>query len=303
MSLVPYRHDLIAARMRIAREHQYAPMCSTEYAVVGYGLPILVVHGSGGGIDQSLLMAADLVRHGYRVIAPSRFGYLGTPLPNEDASSQAQADAFACLLDHLKIDRVAVIGASAGAPSSMQMAIRHPERVSALVLLVPATFMPNAEGAGASAPPGLATILVTVMRWDYPFWVATKVMRKILVRHVLATPPELLDAVDADERQRVENFLDFVMPVSERRVGLVNDGIVTTNLSRFALEQVRAPTLVISAQDDLYGTYERARYTAGEIPGARFVGYPSGGHLLVGHQKQVTNELLTHLGKAIARPP
>ena len=52
---------------------------------------------------------------------------------------------------------------------------------------------------------------------------------------------------------------------------------------------------VISAADDLYGTFDGARYTAAHIPSARFVGYPSGGHLWVGHQKAVTSEMVAFL--------
>jgi len=56
-----------------------------------------------------------------------------------DASPAAQADAHACLLDALNIIKVAVVGVSAGAPSSMQFALRYPERISSLVLIVPGT--------------------------------------------------------------------------------------------------------------------------------------------------------------------
>jgi hypothetical protein len=54
--------------------------------------------------------------------------------------------------------------------------------------------------------------------------------------------------------------------------------------------------LAISLVDDLYGTYESARYTAEHIPGARFVGYPSGGHVWVGHQEEIVSEILGFLG-------
>ena len=37
------------------------------------------------------------------------------------------------------------------------------------------------------------------------------------------------------------------------------------------------------------------QYQAAHIPGARFVGYPSGGHLLVGHQEAVTSEIVAFL--------
>jgi predicted alpha/beta hydrolase family esterase len=46
----------------------------------------------------------------------------------------------------------------------------------------------------------------------------------------------------------------------------------------------------VSAKDDGYRTYEGARYSAEHIPGARFLGYDDGGHLLVGHQQEVFAE-------------
>ncbi len=56
----------------------------------------------------------------------SRFGYLRTPMP-ADASAAAQTDAHMCLLDALGIRQAAIMGGSAGAPSALQMAIRHPD--------------------------------------------------------------------------------------------------------------------------------------------------------------------------------
>jgi hypothetical protein len=65
--------------------------------------------------------------------------------------------------------------------------------------------------------------------------------------------------------------------------------------------RLHLPTLAISCADDLYGTYDGARYTADHIPGARFVGDPSGGHLWVGHQHDVTKDITQFL-KETARP-
>lgn len=50
-----------------------------EYAVVGHGTPVLVLHGSPGGIDAAALMARILPRDGVAAILLSRPGYLGTP--------------------------------------------------------------------------------------------------------------------------------------------------------------------------------------------------------------------------------
>ncbi len=90
-----------------------------EYQEAGAGVPLLAVHGSGGGHDQGMAFAGALAQHGIQVIAMSRYGYLRTPM-RADASAAAQADAHVCLLDALGIGRAAVMGGSAGAPSALQ---------------------------------------------------------------------------------------------------------------------------------------------------------------------------------------
>src|SRR5262245_37795360 len=102
-----------------------------EYAEAGSGPAVLVVHGAGGGFDQGMEFAEPIATAGFRVVAMSRFGYLRTAMP-VDASPAAQADAHLALMDALGIDRAVVIGASPGAPSAMQFALRHPDRCQAL---------------------------------------------------------------------------------------------------------------------------------------------------------------------------
>ena len=145
-----YLNDMTAARERIstAQVINTAGHGPIQYADIGHGTPVLVIHGAGGGFDQGLFTAkgalGDDMTDSYRIVAPSRFGYLGTPMPSDgDASPAAAADAHAALLDALGIhDKVVVIGASAGALSSMQFAIKYPDRVSALVLEVPDSWKP-----------------------------------------------------------------------------------------------------------------------------------------------------------------
>ncbi len=94
-----YQRDIQTARARVSSGSQIAQTACVpiEYAVVGEGAPVLVVHGAGGGFDQGLDFGLPLTRQGFRVIAMSRFGYLRTPLPDE-AAPVAQAEAHACLL-------------------------------------------------------------------------------------------------------------------------------------------------------------------------------------------------------------
>jgi pimeloyl-ACP methyl ester carboxylesterase len=300
-----YQRDVQQARDRVSRGSRIAhTACGLiEYGIAGEGPPVLVVHGAGGGFDQGLDFSTPLVASGFRIIAMSRFGYLRTPLP-EDASPAAQADAHACLLDTLGIERVAIIGASAGAPSSLQFALRHPGRITALVLLVPATYVPRPEGAPpVRTPPGLQFLLDTALRSDFLFWTAGHLAREMVIGTILATPPTVVRDADPDEQARVQQMLDHIPPVSQRRLGLLNEAAVIPSLQRYELERIHVPTLAISVADDLFGTYDAARYTAGQIPDARFVGYSSGGHLWVGHQQEVTNEIIRFMKESITGRP
>ena len=294
-----YRRDMDEALERISVGSRIAqtPCGPIEYASAGEGEPVLIVHGAGGGIDQGMDAAKGLAAAGFRVIAMSRFGYLRTPLP-ADASPAAQADAHACLLDALGIKRAAIIGASAGAPSSMQFALRHPERCSALVLLVPAAYVPRPGGAPSlKTPEWTELVFDTALRWDFLYWASIRLAHTTLVGAMLATPPDVLEKADADEQARAAQMLEHTLPVSARRLGLVNDAQVTLTLPRYELERIRAPTLAISVADDRFGTYDAARYTADQIPGARFLGYPTGGHVWVGHHKEIMGEIAAFLAR------
>ena len=263
-----------------------------EYQAAGEGMPLLMIHGSGGGHDQGMAWARPLVLHGVRVIAMSRFGYLRTPRP-ADASPEAQADAHVCLLDALGIGKAAVMGVSAGGPSALQAAIRHPDRVSALVLVVPITYKPGT--VADSAPPVSDTkdaLLLRLLGSDFLFWTGLHLARDPMVRHVLATPPERVAAATEKERARVDDLADRILPVSTRAAGLRDDTRLGKSLGPYALESIRVPTLVVSARDDGFGTFAGAQYTASRIPGAKFVGFDEGGHLLVGHDEAVRNEIV-----------
>jgi pimeloyl-ACP methyl ester carboxylesterase len=299
-----YRRDIHRARERISAGSRIVdtPCGPIEYGFAGDGPPVLVVHGAGGGFDQGLEIADPLVRNGFRVIAMSRFGYLRTPLP-VDASPAAQADAHACLLDALGIQRVAVVGASAGAPSSMQFALRYPERTAVVVLLVPAAYPLHIEQRpGGAVPPRTSTaaklLFDTALKSDFLFWVAPKIARNAMLQAILGTPPSVLQNASAEERARIAQVLDHIQPLSMRRLGLLNDVSIVRSLPRYELERIAAPTLIVGMADCLYGTHSGARYSAEHIPRARFMSYPTGGHLWAGHQNEVMAEIAGFLRNA-----
>lgn len=269
-----------------------------EAQQAGAGHALLMVHGSGGGHDQGMDWARPLTREGMRVIAMSRFSYLRTPRP-ADASPEAQADAHVCLLDALGIGKAAVVGVSAGAASALHMALRHPGRISALVLVVPIAWKPGS--VVDSAPPvsdDKDAWLLRLLGSDFLYWAGLRVARDPVFRHVLATPPELIHAASPQEQARVNAMAERVLPVSQRASGLRDDTRLGKRLGPAALETIQVPTLVISARDDGFGTYAGAEYTASRIPGARFIGYDDGGHLLVGHDEAVRDAIVGWLRSA-----
>ena len=294
--LIGWRFDSVVRRARahaalgsVLLQTHCGPI---EYQEAGVGVPLLAVHGSGGGHDQGMAFASALTKQGIRVIAVSRFGYLRTPMPAE-ASADAQADAHVCLLDALGIRQAAVIGGSAGAPSALQMAIRHPDRVTALVLLVPIAYKPPAHADSAPPMPArVENLMVRLISSDFLFWAARHVARDQVVKLVLATPPELLTTASPQEQARVTAMLDNILPVSARAEGLRSDTAVGKHLAPAPLESIHVPTLIVSARDDRYGTYASAEYTASRIAGAKFVGFDRGGHTWVGHDDEVMAEIV-----------
>jgi 2-hydroxy-6-oxonona-2,4-dienedioate hydrolase len=291
-----YVADLESAYKRVGTGSEIAqtPCGPVEYAALGNGPAVLMVHGAGGGFDQGLEFASPLAQQGYRVIAVSRFGYLRTPLP-ADASPEAQADAHACLLDALKIERAAIVGLSAGAPSSLQFALRHPARAQALALLVPLAYAPWSNVPPAPPSAVARFMYVRAVKFDFLYWLVMRLAPGVVVKTILGTPPQVLAQASADEKQRVQRLMEEIMPLSRRQAGLLNDAAVAQNLGPYELERIATRTLAVSVADDLYGTYGSARYTAARIPGARFIGYSSGGHMAVGHHRAVLSELSAFL--------
>ncbi len=295
-----YRKDIEAARERIETGGQVidSPHGPIEFAERGDGPAVLLIHGAGGGFDQGLDLGRAFVGDNNRVIAPSRFGYLGTPLP-DDASAEAQADAHLRLLDALQLDSVPVIAVSAGAPSAMQLCLKHPERCSVLVLIVPMAYVP--ERAAARVPSRFfGRVLNAITASDFLFWTATKVAHSTLLKTILGTPVQDYRSATTDERRSADAMLRSILPIRRRAAGIWNDAGVSSNLTRYQLEDVRVPTLVISAKDDLYGTYESGAYTAGQIHDGKLVAFPTGGHLLLGHDAEVRSQVASFLKECLS---
>jgi len=105
-----------------------------EYATEGEGPVVIAIHGGPGGFDQGLGIGKLFSKNGYRVIAPSRPGYLQTEL-KADPGIEDQAECIAALMDRLEIPDAIIVGASAGGIAAYAFAQQYPERTNALITI------------------------------------------------------------------------------------------------------------------------------------------------------------------------
>jgi pimeloyl-ACP methyl ester carboxylesterase len=273
LAIARYRRDLRRDYERLARFEPSVidtPFGRVEYAQAGDGPPVLVVHGVFGGFDFGVGVGRVNVPAGHRIISPSRFGFFGSPLPR-DPSPAAQADAFAVLLDHLEIDELAVAAFSAGSSSAVQLALRHPERVSRLVLISPNAPHPEP----LPKPPRL---LAPILFSQPVFW-AMRLLARSRLEGMSGTPAGFVP--DQRERAALQEIVDGLFPVGPRAPGTIYDGYIgNLDIADYPFESLPVPTLVVAAEDDTLAPYEDSRAMAERIPGARFVSVRRGGHTL-----------------------
>ncbi len=294
-----YLGDMSRIRSRVAAGSRIVETAlgPVEIAERGEGPPVLLLHGAGGGYDQALFLAEVYAGGtGHRWIAISRMGYLRAPLP-QDASTAAQADLCAALLDALGIARADVLAMSGGVPPALQFAARHPQRTGALVLLSSAPWTPmTAEAQDLPMP---AWAYQALFSSDLPTWLMMHLWPAALEAAFDVTPARRA-AMDAEDRAAVDRLVATFLPLRPRLAGLANEGAAIDPSARYDPAAIRAPTLVIHARDDGINPYPIGEATAAAIPGARLLTLGSGGHLLLGHLPQIRSEVQAFLGAAPA---
>jgi pimeloyl-ACP methyl ester carboxylesterase len=264
-----------------------------EFVDEGSGVPLLISHGVLGGHDNIRDLADLWVGPDYRAIGPSRFGYLGSTLPDK-ATPADQADSYAALLDHLNLERVIALGFSAGGPAAIQLALRHRTRLHGLIL-------------GSSYLPGMANPLPRVLHpavratvGSERGWWLLKTLRPALLARIMGVPKGWDTSKDAD-------FLairEALFPIRPKKHGVAFDALVSEPASnQFPLEDIRIPTLLIHAADDRLAPYEHVQPALARIPDARLVTIPAGGDLFLQHAHQVRAASTAFIGKVVATPP
>ena len=272
-----YRRELERGRATLNAVERHVittPWGQVEYAEEGAGAPVLVVHGLYEHCVRGLLSVRGLIP-GRRAIAPSRFGYLGSSLP-PNASVADQAETFVALLDALGIDRIDVIAFSAGTTSALQLALRHPERVKHLAVLV--GNLPGSPTAVVqpSWAKGIDRQLV--------MWALKTIAPSTTARLAAAVPKTFV--MTSEHVRFVAEFIDSLFPMSPD--GYNFDLYVSNaDVNTYPLEAIRVPTLIIHTKDDQLASHQASQRAADRIPGARFVSLESGGHLMLGQDKNL----------------
>lgn len=281
-----YLRELEAARDRLAQvdaqsiDTGFGPV---EYIDSGDGPCLLVSHGIFHGCDGGQRAARDVVK-GHRVLAPSRFGYLGSSMPANPAAAD-QADAYAALLDHLGIEKAHVMGISAGTSAAVQMALRHPDRLHSIVI-----SSGNWPGSPTSdAPPSWARMFYN----DQAMWLLKK-LAPSMVANLMGVPKGF--PKDDDQAAYVDEMVNSIFPLKPRYEGAVFDAFTSNpEINDYPLEQIGIPCLVIHSKDDPLASFDAAEGASARIPGATLVGLESGGHLALGQTETVRGTLTTFL--------
>lgn len=240
-----------------------------EYVLKGdEGPVVLFLHGSPGGYDQSFPSWP-----GYRLLAPSRPGYLRTPI-DVGTAPEEQADAYALLLDELNIREVIVLGASGGGPSAIHFAAAYPERTRALILMEAVTqSLPN-DGSISS-----------LNRSDFLYWATMKMMLALQgaegLSAMLIPDPANRERVlsDPSKLERLENLVWTQWPGSLRVTGWENDLRQINDLS-LPIDKVSVPTLLIHGTADAAVPFTYSETLVARMPNAKLHAITGADHMM-----------------------
>lgn len=256
-----------------------------EYAIRGEGPVLVAVHGGPGGYDQGLLLAECFRKNGFKIVALSRPGYLRTPLEC-GASKEGQAGAVAALIDALGLVRPAVVGASAGGPSSYLLAQLYPDKVGALLEIdsVCQRYTKGQELNKAEEMIYLSKTGLWLMDFFMRHFPATMV-KGFLETESTLEKHELGERVKEVLKDPVK--LAFVQEMSKtmlneyelRKAGVMNDLEQLASIDQLPLGNISCPALIMHGDADADVRPADAEYAHGAIKGSELYWIKGGSHI------------------------
>ena len=291
-----YRQETqaLASRLIAGSQLMDTPYGPVEYGQAGAGPTVILSHGSVGGYDQGLWLAG-LLGSGFHYLAPSRFGYLRTPVP-PDPSPEAQAAQYAALLDALQVERACVLGLSAGGPSALQFALCYPDRCACLVMLSAMSYRLTAM------PWFFKAVFFGLMRSNFLPWLAFRLNPAAIYRSN-GVGRALFSQIsrDPEKMKFLQELAATNMLPALRRAGIMNDWLQSSQMPPYPLARINVPTLVVHAVNDPIVAFEAGRFSAAQIPGAHMLEVEDGGHFCcVTHREKVVPAIIRFLNTSVS---
>lgn len=260
----------------------YGPV---EYAIRGEGPVVLIAHGGPGGYDQALVLGELFRKNGFKIIAPSRPGYLGTPL-QFGKTAEGQGDFMDALLDTLKIPAAIMVGASGGGPASYQLAQRHPEKVKALLVIDGISMnytkvddINKIEEWMYLSKPG--QWLIGYFFKHFPASVVRSFlqMESTLDKHDLGK--RVREIVDDPDKFALIDVMFKTMShrFAERKAGAENDVAMGSAIDKLPLDKIISPTLIIHSDADNDVPPRDAEYAHEAIDGSQLLWINKASHI------------------------
>jgi len=250
-----------------------------EYAEIADGPVVVAVHGAMGGYDQSLILAQTIGDSGYRYIAMSRPGYLGTPIGSGRSPLQ-QGDLIAALLDTLGIAKAGVLAVSGGGPSAIQFGLQHPIRCSGLVLVS------TCAGKVDTPIPFSFEIMKYLARWP---WFANRFRSKAekdlaaVAKRSIRDPAILARTInDPDTWPLFSTMLLSTFDRMWQRMDGTENDIEITRTATYPLESLDVPVLIVhGTQDQLVPFEAHAKMYEARVPNAELLAVDGGEHVAI----------------------
>ncbi|MEV0095905.1 alpha/beta hydrolase [Streptomyces sp. NPDC050738] len=252
--------------------------CATDgtrlaYRVTGDGDPVVCI--PGGPADSAYLGDLGGLSAHHRLIVLDLRGTGGSAVPEDPASYRCDrlTDDVEALRAHLGLDRIRLLGHSAGANVAAQYAARHPERVGTLALVTPST-----RAVGIDITPEMRRELAQ-LRKDEP-WFPAAYEALVAITEGRGGDWEAVDPFfcgrwDAAAREQ----LAAGRPDNEEAVTHFGaEGAFDPEATRAALALCAARVLVLAGEYDLNSPPRSAAEFAGLFPAASLVVQPGAGH-------------------------
>ena len=243
------------------------------YARIGQGPPLVKTGHWMTHIEFDF--ESPIWRHFYRELSRDhayyRYDARGNGLSDRevpDVSFEHFVDDLEAVVDAAGIERFALLGISQGCAVSIAYAVRHPERVSHLILLGGfAVGWKKRARTEADREAGQAMLTLMRLGWGQE----NPAFRQMFTSQFI--PDANKEQADwFNEFQRISSS-----PADAARNLLANGEADVSAL----LSQVKVPTLVMHARHDARVPFESGRRMAAGIPGARFVPLESQNHIML----------------------